>query len=87
MGWQPEQAIELRPLQLDAHCLPLLSRLPWPALGRLHHPPWPQEALHGAHPGGLCRSGGVRMGWDVRTPAASLACVPQGWEKGLWGPW
>lgn len=87
MGWQPGLAGELRPLQLDARRLPLLSRLLWPALGVPHHPPRPQEPFHGAHPGGLCRSGGVGAGWAMRKLAASLVSVPQDWERGRWGPW
>ena len=76
MGWQPGLAGELRPLQLDTRCLPLLSHLPWPALGMPRQLPRPQEPLHGDHHGGLCRSGGVGAGWVVRTPGAGLACVP-----------
>lgn len=83
MGWPPGLARELRPLQLDAGRLPLLSRLPWPALGLPRRPPQSREPLHRAQLRGLCRSGGVGAGWAVRTPAASLC--PSGLGEGTLG--
>lgn len=77
MGWWPGLAGDFRPLQLDTPCLPLLSCVPWPALGMPQRRPRPQEPLHRDHPGHLCRSGWVGAVWAMRTPAAGLAHVPR----------
>lgn len=86
MGWQPELARELSPVQLDACLLSAISvPPPWPALGMPHHLPRPQEPFCGAHPRDLCRLGGMGTGWAVSTLAASLAGDPQCQERGLQG--
>ena len=84
MGWWPGLAGDFRPLQLDAPCLPLLSCVPWPALGMPQRRPRPQEPLHRDHPGHLCRSGWVGAVWAMRTPVAGLAHVPRvrRWDLG-----
>lgn len=88
MGWQPGLVGELIHTT-PAGCLLSATSVqpPWPALGVPHHLPGPQEPLHGAHPRGLCRLGGVGAGRAVSIPAASLARVPQGQERRLRRPW
>lgn len=89
MGWWPGLARELRPLQLDAHCLPLCPASHGPLSGC--HSSGPSSRSPSTEPilGACAGQAGWGLGGgsvDQEDPGNQLSPCPPGSGEGTWGP-